>query len=136
MRDLGNTDNKATIKDNISGSEIELSYRIPTPSELQQFYSSSIKRRGGKTISNAVEARLRFALNIITGFRDGDFGKDGKPISSNPESDNYYSGWKKLLEEKAADILDAFVFTTFEAARYQTAGVETEDSEELPLAKN
>lgn len=134
MRDLGSSSNKAIIRDGISNSEIELSYRTPTTSELQRFYTNSITRKGGKSTPNAVAARVAFALDIATGIRDGDFGIEGKPISSDPQSPDYYSDWKKVLAEKAPDILDAFVFATFEAARFQSPAEIAKDETELPLA--
>ncbi len=139
MRDLGKQDNKATITDAISGTEIQLHYRSPKASELQEFYSNSIYRRNSKTVSNAVAARIAFALKIITGLRDGDFGIDGKPISSNPQSEDYFPEWKKLIEEKAADILDSFVFMVFENSRAQamTGGTkEIGGEDDIPLQQS
>ncbi|MEW5745284.1 MAG: hypothetical protein AB1805_07610 [Nitrospirota bacterium] len=137
MRDLGKADNKATLRDGISGSKIELFYRTPTTEELQRYYSNSIIRKGGKTIPNAVSARVDFAMDILTGIGDGSFGLGGKPISSNPASPDYCPDWKVMVKESAPDILDTFVIMTFERSSLQAALAEGDGGEEaLPLPKS
>ena len=132
-RDLGNKNNKAIIKDGISGSEIELTYRTPRSSELQGYYSQSIKRHGGKTISNAVAARVAFAGVILTGIRDGDFAINDKPLSSNPESPDHDAEWKNKVAECAPDILDTFILSVFDQSRMSQMN-ESEAEDKDPLA--
>lgn len=121
MRDLAKSDtHKCVIQDAISGSELELYYRMPATQEMVQYQSKLFKRQGKKIFINAFETRLEMGLKILTGFRDGDFGIAGKPISSNPASINYHEDWKELLRETAADIVTAFAFTVFEGARTDT----------------
>lgn len=131
MRDLTKTDkNILRIQDAISGSEIELYYRMPTTSEMVSYQAKLIKRQGRKILLNAFETRLEFGLKIFTGFRDGDFGIDGKPISSDPQNPNYKEDWKGLLKETAADIITTLAFTVFEGARVDT-GFEFELAPEV-----
>jgi len=142
MRDLTRSDrNKLIINDARSGTEIELYYRTPTTQEEVEYQSKLIKRKGKKVLINAFETRLKMGLKILTGFREGDFGVDGRPISSDPSSPNYREDWKELLREYAADIVTAFAFAVFEGARVDTnLGLEFEFEEEAeevpPLQKN
>jgi hypothetical protein len=142
MRDLTKSDrNKLVINDTRSGTEIELYYRNPTTQEEIEYQSKLIKRKGKKVLINAFETRLQMGLKILTGFREGDFGVDGKPISSDPSSPNYREDWKDLLKEYAADIVTAFAFAVFEGARINTdIGLEIDFVEEIeevpPLSKN
>ncbi len=134
MRDLKKTDrNVLKIQDAISGSEIELYYRMPTTQEMVQYQSKLIKKQGKKVLMNAFETRLEMGLKILTGFRDGDFGIDGSPISSEPSSSNYREDWKDLLKETAADIVTTLAFNVFEGVRIDT-GVEFdfEEAEDAP----
>jgi hypothetical protein len=118
MRDLQKSErNTIRVQDAISGSEIELYYRTPTTKEMVEYQRLLVKRVQGKTIYDAVNARLTMGLKILTGFREGDFGFDGKPISSDPASPNYREDWKELLAESASDIITAFAFAVFEGVR-------------------
>lgn len=138
MRDLKKSDkNIMRIKDTISNSEIELYYRTPLASEIAQYHSMLVKRKGGKIIMNPIQTRLEMGLKILTGFREGDFGYDGKPISSDPQSPYYREDWKELLRDTAADIIIAFAFNIFEGVQplkeEDLAEVEFED---IPFQKS
>ena len=131
-RYLGRTDNKVKLVDGISGAEIEFSYRTPSTTELQEYFSSGvIKDADGKAKLNGVVARVAFAKEILTGIRDGDFlDAEGKPISSDASSADFRTDWKDLVEQGAADLLNLFVLATFDRTVMQTQ----EDA--LPLAKS
>ena len=133
MRDLTASDrNEMTINDTRSGSEILVYYRNPTTEEEIAYQANLFRRKGKKMKIAAFNTRLRFGLKIINGFRDGDFGLAGKPISSDPVSPNYREDWKSLISSQAPDILNAFAFAVFEGARVDTGmnfefeGEETE----------
>lgn len=124
MRDLKPNDkNKLVINDARSGTAIELYYRNPTTSEEVAYQSRLFKKQGKKMLVNAYETRLTYGLKILTGFREGDFGIEGKPISSDPVSMNYREDWKELLKDNAADLVTSFAFAIFEGARID-AGME------------
>ena len=135
MRDLKQSDqNTLIIKDAISGTDIELYYRLPLTSERVAYQNKLISRKNGKIQVHAVEARIEFGLKILTGFREGDFGFDGKPISANPQSQNYKENWKELIRTTAADIVNAFAFVVFEGASLQTEPeIEPGEDEDHPL---
>lgn len=131
MRDLKQSDqNTLIIKDAISGTDIELTYRLPLTSERVAYQNRLVSRRNGKIQVHAVEARIEFGLKILTGFREGDFGFDGKPISADPQSPNYKENWKELVRATAADIINAFAFVVFEGASVNT-DAETDTGEEV-----
>src|SRR3989304_5326416 len=126
MLDLGKQDVfRKIVFDSATGQEVELSHRLPTTLEEVEFQRKTFRRRDRKSISpediarNLAEIRLDFGLRIVTGFKDGDFGVDGKPISSDPESTNFYPEWKNLLRDKAPRIISALAVGVLEGGRRQ-----------------
>lgn len=115
MRDLKSSEkNELLIFDNASGSKILLYYSTPTTKDRLEYNSEVIQAlTETRDPVSAQQVQIKFALSKITGFRNGDFGYDDKPISSNKDDENYYAGWKGLLEETASDILLTFSKTIF-----------------------
>lgn len=107
MRDLKSSDkNELLIFDNASGSKILLYYATPTTKERLEFNSEVLKAlTETRDPLEAQKIQIDLALEKITGFRSGDFGYDGKEISSDTNDENYYAGWKGLLKETASDII-------------------------------
>lgn len=142
MRDLAKSDkNILEVHDKLSGTDMTIYYRTPTTQERISFNKRLIKRVGKKVVDQSAETMLEDGLKIITGFKDGDFGIDGKPISSNPESPDYYPEWKRLLEEEAADVAVAVANTVFNSARTGSSDIDIADADEgaketLPLPKS
>src|SRR3972149_202529 len=138
MFDLGKDQERFTkvVFDSVSGREFELYHRTPTTQEEVEFQRRTFRRRDRRNISpedtarNLAEIRVEFGLKIVTGFKDGDFGVDGKPISSDPESNNFYPEWKNLLRDKAPRILSALAVGVFEGGRVQTPEEEEGDGED------
>ena len=137
MLDLSKQDVfRKIIFDSATGQEVELLHRLPTTSEEVEFQRKTFRRRDRKTISpediarNLAEIRVDFGLRIVTGFKDGDFGVDGKSISSDPESTNFYPEWKNLLRDKAPRIVSALAVGVFEGGRVQTPEEEEGDGED------
>jgi hypothetical protein len=124
MLDLApKTVNKKIVHDPVSDTPIEFWYRLPTTNELVGYQAKLYKRDGNKLKVNAVEARLDYGLRIITGFRDGDIGIDGKAISADPTSPGFYPQWKDLLKASAAHLVIAFAFHVFEGTRIEDGNV-------------
>lgn len=142
MRELKTSDrNTLTVFDRRSGTEIELYYRSPSSREEALYQARLVKKKGKKILMNAFETRLSFGLAILTGIREGDFGVDGKPISSEQGSPNYCAEWKKAVEEGASDIVRHLAVTVFEGVQGDTGGLELEVEEEVigeapPLEKS
>jgi len=141
MRDLQQSGkNSIIVDDRLSGSKLELFYRMPTNDERIAYQRSTVKREGNKVKIQVFEARVKHGLQILTGFRDGDFGYAGAPISADASSPHYRADWKDLLQETASDIVAAVAGAVFESARVGgDAGIEFVDEggeEVLPLQKS
>jgi len=129
MEELGSTRNIARIYSPVSGETKEFYYRIPTTEELTEYSSNLFKRKGRKMQNKAIETRIRMAKKILTGFHDGDFGINKKPISSDPDSPDYYPQWLRLLEEGNPGLLSAFAFHVFEGAKADEMPEEDDDDD-------
>lgn len=141
MRELARSEkNTLTVLDSRSGSEIELYYRNPTPREEALYQSRLMKKKGGKIVVRSFDVRAEFGLKILTGFRAGDFGVNGEPISSDPNDQNYRDDWKKIVAEGASDIVRTLALAIFEGVRVDSpADIELEEvveEEPAPLEKS
>lgn len=129
-RRLGADKNEMTIQDTISDSLIVFYYRLPSNRERILYHQSLINTRGARVRIKSFETRLKFGMQIITGFRDGDFEiqRDGKwiSISSDPNSSNFFPDWRSFIEENAPDLVVALATAVFEGA---TAVPEEEEEE-------
>jgi len=107
MRDLKASDkNLMVIFDTATGSKIGYYYSSVTTEERLQFNSDFINEiNKTKDIRSALEVQMNWAEKKLTGFREGDYCYDGKPISSDPENSNHYAGWKQLIRENDSDKL-------------------------------
>ncbi len=132
-RVLGAQQNTLRLWDNISDSELELHYRTPTTSERQGYANMVVQRHRNKVRYRQAEARLKYGLLILTGFREGDFAriKDGRPvpISADPASEHYVQDWKAHLERDAADVVMLLAAHVFDAST-EIAAAEEEDGED------
>lgn len=116
---LSNADNTLRITDNISGSEIELYYRLPTTAEHTAYQNECIQRRGKKVRTRYPETRLKYGKKILTGFRAGDFviedGQGGtRAIASEEGHADYFEGWRGHVEKYAADLVQLLAGHVFE----------------------
>ncbi len=113
-------DCELTIQDNVSNSEITLKYRVPEPDELIAYRNGQTQRKRNKIKDCSAENRQKWGVKILTGFNDGDFekkkGNDWVPISSDPNSPNHDSEWKKQVKEQAADLIETLAVYVFEAS--------------------
>ena len=129
---------KKIVFDSATGEEVEITHRLPTTQEEIEFQRKTFRKREKKNISpediarNLAEIRIDFGLRIVTGFKEGDFGVDGKPISSDPVSTNFYPEWKALLRDKAPRILSALAVGVFEGGRVQTPEEEGDGEDPFP----
>lgn len=112
MRDLKATKNNLiTIQDNLSSTKIGIYHETIKSSDRIQYQSELLKvlqdAPESEKIKAAMEYRLNYTLEKITGFTDGSFSFDDKEISSDPASENYYADWKIFLKENGSDILES-----------------------------
>ncbi len=117
-RRLGEELSELRIQDNLSNSEIVLRYRTPTTQERLGYENAKAVRKGGRVEDKRPQARQKYGMKILAGFREGDFERmvDGKwtPISSNPDSPNYWPEWKSVIAEQAGDMVEALAIQVFD----------------------
>ncbi len=128
MRDLTAHRNVVEIQDGISGDVHEIYYRIPTVEEIASYQNSSFERRGRKFRNRIFENRLKFGGRIITGFKKGTLGCDGRAFASEPDDPDYREDWKEQLTANAPDVVSAVAVVAFEST-----GVSREAELEVPL---
>jgi hypothetical protein len=148
MRDLHATKNILEIVDPISGDVHEIYYRTPTNSERIAYAGALIRREGRKIRLRAdtYSINVQYGLDVITGFKKGTIGYNGKKISSDVMDPDFFENWKELLAQSAPEIAAAVGQTVFAGARVRRADdgqdaiafVEMEDlgSDPLPCASN
>lgn len=145
-RRLSDEVNELKIQDNISGSEIVFSYRMPTTAERAAYTNESFRRKGNKIESRVVEARQKFGHKILAGIREGDFEvkrEDGTyaPLSSDPKSPNFRQDWKGIVAEHAGELLELLAAQVFDgsasiAPREEKAPIDGDENEQQGPEKN
>ncbi len=133
-RRLGAEQNEMRFKDNLSGSDIVLIYRMPTTQERVAYTNESFQRKANKVVQKTVQTRQKFGAKILAGFRDGDFeikGPDGKwmPIASDPKSEHFYEGWKAHVEQHASDLVELLAIRVFDVPVVAQEAEDGEDAE-------
>jgi hypothetical protein len=110
-----------TFYDKISDSKITLFYRLPTTEERITYINSYISRKGKNVEVSLGENRVDRGMDILTGFKEGNFLKaDNLPLSSDPESKNYDPGWKNTVRKYGADLVSALAMHVFEGSAVVT----------------
>lgn len=128
--------NEFIIQDRISGDEVTLYYRTPTAEEHIRYSKEKIVRKGNKIKDHMTESMIKYAAEILTGFRKGDFAKtvSGKVVlyASAPDDPDYEPDWKKLVCAHAADLLILLGMHVFEpgTAQFRFADNEEDDDPE------
>lgn len=125
MFDLTASRNVAVIT--MNGEAHELYYRTPTTEELVGFQAEGIVRKGNKIHNRMVAARVKYGARVLTGFKEGTFGCDGLPISTDPKNKKQYrADWKELLVKAAPQLVAAVGQVAFEGVRLGQAVPEAE----------
>ena len=144
MFDLGCEKNRFPVAaKNQKGEDVtfDFFYRRPTTEEIVAYNKSLFTKRNGKVHNNVVPTRIEMGLKILTGFQDGVFALNGRSISSDPASPDFYPDWKGLLKQVLSGTVANFAFRVFEAVSEASPDQEellaTEEGDEaLPLAKS
>lgn len=132
--------NELRIDDHISGDTCVLYFRTPSPAEHAKYSNSLIKRIRNKIVNTTGEARQEFGMEILTGFREGDYLKPGSPeskfydkkhkavrFSSDKNSECYIEDWKKWIQKIAPDHIELLAVHAFENAASVSEGPELDD---------
>ena len=90
------------------GVEAVLAWRLPSADEYVSYQTARMRK--------TAHFQRDHGLAILTGIRDGDFGIDGKPLSSDPESPDYRADWKEALAANPVglSLVEGLAFTVFE----------------------
>jgi hypothetical protein len=115
-RNLGAQRHVLAIHDPLSGSVINLHYRRPTSEERVAYQLSAFRLEGGERRFCLGETRLKFGLEILTGFGAGDFIvlMEGEEIPLDPAR---HPDWKDHLAKEAADLVAYLGQQVFEGMR-------------------
>ncbi len=116
MRDLTAEKNVVEVRDAVGGVVHELYYRIPTTKERATYRAGLYERKGDKIINRSVRQQQEYGAAILEGFKKGTFAVGGKAISSDTNDDDYYEGWKQLLQEAAPELIMVVARVAFDGA--------------------
>lgn len=121
---LGEENHSLVIHDPVSGSEVTLYYRRPSSEERVAYQLSAYRLEGGQRRFCLGETRLKFGLEILTGFGPGDFlvAADGGEVPLDPER---HPDWQQRVGEHAPDLVSYLAQQIFEGLRV----VSREDQE-------
>ncbi|MGB8993635.1 MAG: hypothetical protein WCD80_16375 [Desulfobaccales bacterium] len=120
-RILGESGHSLAIQDPVSGSVITFTYRRPTSEERVAYQLSAFRLEGGERRFCLGETRLKFGLEILTGFGPGDFliTADGETTPLDPAR---HPDWKARLAEEAPDLVAYLAQQVFEGMRVAARG--------------
>ncbi|MHB8067440.1 MAG: hypothetical protein ACYDIC_06025 [Desulfobaccales bacterium] len=120
-RILGDGTHSLLVHDPVSGSEVTLYYRRPTSEERVAYQLSAFRLEGGQRRFCLGETRLKFGLEILTGFAAGDFlvTADGEEVALDPER---HPDWQERLQEHAPDLVSYLAQQIFEGLRVVPRG--------------
>jgi hypothetical protein len=115
-RILGEERQTMQVQDPVSGSVITLYYRRPTSEERLAYQLSAFRLEGGERRFCLGETRLKFGLEILTGFGEGDFRikEDGGEAPLDPVR---HADWQARLAEHAPDLVSYLAQQVFEGLR-------------------
>ena len=115
-RILGEQRHMLAIQDPVSGSVINLYYRRPTSEERVAYQLSAFRLEGGERRFCLGETRLKFGLEILTGFGAGDFVMHAEGEET-PLDPTRHPDWKERLACDAPDLLSYLAQQVFEGMR-------------------
>jgi hypothetical protein len=120
-RILGEERHALAIQDPVSGSVITLYYRRPTSEERVAYQLAAFRLEGGERRFCLGETRLKFGLEILTGFGAGDFilTAEGGETALDPDR---HPDWKARLAEEAPDLISYLGQQVFEGMRVVSRG--------------
>ena len=115
-RVLGQERHALRVQDPLSGSVITLYYRRPTTEERLSYQLSAFRLEGGERRFCLAETRVKFGLEILTGFGEGDFQvrEDGVETPLDPAR---HPDWRERLAEHAPDLVSYLAQQVFEGLR-------------------
>jgi hypothetical protein len=125
-RILGEERQVLAVSDPVSGSVVTLYYRPPTSEERVAYQMSAYRLEGGQRRFCLGETRVKYGLEILTGFEAGDFllREETGPVPLDPER---HPDWKARLAEHAPDLVAYLAQQVFEGLRVANRGAAAWD---------
>lgn len=105
MRDLAATRNVVEIHDQMAGVIHEFEYRNPTTTERAKFQAGRYVRLGDQIVDKTWSQCVKYGEAVLTGFKKGTLGVDGRLISSDPRDAEYREDWLEVLAGAVPEIL-------------------------------
>ena len=115
-RVLGEERQTLRVRDPVSGSVITLYYRRPSAEERVAYQLSAYRIEGGERRFCLGETRLKFGLEILTGFGEGDF-QVREDDGETPLDPARHPDWKERLAAEAPDLVSFLAQQVFEGLR-------------------
>jgi hypothetical protein len=114
------------------GVTVRMKHRLPDTEEVRAYRNETYRANADK--DGKKNPQLDYGLAILTGIQDGDFGIDGKPLSSDPASPDYKENWKDLLKlnKTAARMICELANIAFDGTLIRRGG----DEKEVPFVKS
>ena len=113
---LGEGNHSLAVHDPVSGGTVTLHYRRPTSEERVAYQMSAFRLEGGRRRFCLGETRLKFGLEILTGFGPGDFLvlEENGAVPLDPVG---HPDWKERVGEHAPDLVSYLAQQIFEGLR-------------------
>ena len=120
-RILGEPHHTLAIQDPVSGSVVTFTFRRPTSEERVAYQLSAFRLEGGERRFCLGETRLKFGLELLTGFGTGDFviAEDGEETPLDPAR---HLDWKERLAKDAPDLVSYLAQQVFAGMRVASRG--------------
>ena len=125
-RELFPDRNVVEVYDTASDTEMEFYHQTPTNAQRLQ-WANAAERRGKKIIitEKTYQKQAKLAVDVLTGFREGDHTVKRAVISSDKGSPNYHPTWKKDFLVSMPDVLRAVGAKIFAGVSDKKAGEES-----------
>jgi hypothetical protein len=112
-------DQVLAIKDINNDTVLHFIFDEPDSDEIIKYRSAITKKSveaalGNKTNEDVQWVQTEFGLKKIKGLAEGDLTIKGKPVSTDPKSENYYSEWREILKKNFAYLIIRFTEQIFE----------------------
>ena len=115
---------KNIITITIWGKEIEVYTKKPTTSQVQQ-YNSAIIGKKGLRIKRLYKTRVAHGRQLIDGFKPGELTLKGQPVVQDPEGN-----WKDVIEQECPQILEALARLMLDNTSADSADDDDDDDDD------
>jgi hypothetical protein len=123
-------DNIEKIVVKVGEDEILFYVRKPKTSEKIDYQRKTFEFLSGEKSGEAFQKQLEYHIELgmkhITGFREGDIEYEGKIISSDEKSENYYPKWKEVIKEHLGEVVSKLIEEIYNVGKVEVKKVPFE----------